>query len=177
MAHFELGNLDDNRKFLCGTGSGDEETKRRAQAEYERICPEDKFSDPFIVAVMIALAQQQRLFIDSQSPKPDPKGKMPGYMSAQRICDAYQSRSFLVHVFVTYREAPGFHVYKANVPIQLLDRLADPGRFSHSGRMIVNHHRINLRAPTAVLDELSRVLGLPIDQPPLRNIGSMGKRK
>lgn len=96
MAHFELGNLDDNRKFLCGTGTGDEEMKRRAQAEYERICPKDKFSDPFIVAVMIALAQQQRLFIDSQPPKPDPKGKMPAYMSAQRICDAYQSRSFLV---------------------------------------------------------------------------------
>lgn len=143
--------------------------QRRAQADFDRICPEDKYSDPFIVAVLIALAQQQRLFIDDQPPKPDPKGKMPAYMPAHRICDSYQSRSFLVHVFVTCRGAPGFHLYKAIVPIQLLDRLEDPGRFNHSGRLLVNHHRINLGEPSAVLAELGRLLGLPIDQPPPRN--------
>lgn len=96
MAHVDLGNLEDARKHLCGLGSGDEEMQRRGQADFDSIRPEDKYSDPFIVAVLIALAQQQRLFIDDQPSTPDPKGKMPAYMPAQPICDSYQSRSFLV---------------------------------------------------------------------------------
>ncbi|RSL53822.1 hypothetical protein CEP54_010221 [Fusarium duplospermum] len=169
MAHFDLGNLEEARKLLCGLGSSDEEIRRQGQANFESVCPKDKYSDPYVVAVLIALAQQQRLFLDSQPEKPDPKGKRPEYVTGDQICASYKSRSFLVHVFVTCRGEPGFHLYKAIVPIQLLDRLDDPGRFNHSTRLIVNQHRINLGETSAVLEELSRALGLPIDQPPPRN--------
>lgn len=103
MAHFDLGNLSDARKRLCGVDSADENTQRRGQVDFDRICPKDKYSDPYIVAVLIALAQQQRLFIDSQPPKPDPKGKKPEYESARQICESYQSRSFLVGRVVSLR--------------------------------------------------------------------------
>ncbi|RSL44291.1 hypothetical protein CEP53_011291 [Fusarium sp. AF-6] len=169
MAHFDLGSLEDARRLLCGVESLDEEIRRRGQANFDSICPKDKYSDPYVIAVLIALAQQQRLFLDSQLQKPDPKGKRPEYIPDHQICAFYKSRSFLVHVFVTCRDEPGFHVYKAIIPIQLLDRLDDPGQFKHSARLIVNHDRINLGETSAVLEELSRVLGLPIDQPPPRN--------
>lgn len=105
MAHFDLANLEEARKRLCGLDSHDKEIRRQGQANFESICPKDKYSDPYVVAVLIALAQQQRLFLDSQPEEPDPKGKRPEYLSGDQICASYKSRSFLVGHALPYAKS------------------------------------------------------------------------
>ncbi|KAM5347035.1 hypothetical protein ACJ41O_010040 [Fusarium nematophilum] len=117
---------------------------------YEAVKPEDAFQDPYIMGVLIALAQKQKQIIDTLQPGVQPSALLG-------------PRAFRVYAVATAQCDGALHAYRANISEDFLNKLDPPSRFSVSRPVTVAHYRIVDQDPRQVLQELGEVLCLPLD--------------
>ncbi|KAF5023378.1 hypothetical protein F66182_4581 [Fusarium sp. NRRL 66182] len=117
------------------------ELREKHTKDHKRFEPRDPYKDPYIVAILVALAQHQRRFLGD-----GPSG----------------SREFPVHVLACDSYHPGFHLYKAHIPTSFLDRFDKPERNLAFSPLWIKHKYVLRRGDFHVLKDLERLLGLPL---------------
>ncbi|KAF9888050.1 hypothetical protein FE257_009315 [Aspergillus nanangensis] len=128
--------------------------KKRIQLKH--LEPQDRHKDPYIVAVLIALAQQMRRYqmqqnsenLNAADDQHSRASSQPGEGMGQVPSKA---QSFKVKVLAI----PGvvskyFYVYTTTVSADFLDKFDEPSRYSPSSRFLVSYYCIPVKEETSL---------------------------
>ncbi|KFZ23199.1 hypothetical protein V502_02329 [Pseudogymnoascus sp. VKM F-4520 (FW-2644)] len=134
--------------------------------------PEKEAEEPYIVAVLIALAQQQR----RQHQQRKNRFGGSGEISSARQSNVYAiprpgeqdnplfSKSFKVRLLaVTGTIAPKLYLYAARIPSQFLDKFDLPSKSSPSGPISISYYSVPLPNPGKLPKKLYCALRAPIE--------------
>lgn len=118
------------------------------RAKLRRLQPLQEEEDPYIIAILIAMAQEQQCL---SSPAP--------------ICDPSSHGQHRVQTFFKVNliasqdtDSPCLWIYKASIPSTFLDRLDEPSRFFPDSDFMVRYCRIPFSVSEKFADRLHRVL-------------------
>ncbi|PLN79115.1 hypothetical protein BDW42DRAFT_173584 [Aspergillus taichungensis] len=128
---------------------------RQRRKRLQLLDPPNPAEDPYVLAVLIALAQNQRREQQEQKQQKDqglgtgmnetqPKSaSLPSEGMEQGAPSAAQS--FKVHVLaVSLAFAKYLYVYTATIPVEFLDKFDEPFRYSPSCPIVVKYRRITV---------------------------------
>ncbi|KAF4979364.1 hypothetical protein FZEAL_4405 [Fusarium zealandicum] len=137
---------------------------QKQNIRFKRMQPLDKLQDPYIVAALIALAQQQRHPIELRTYEVDNVDSAQGDLALD-TCQLQPEAKDLYEVFalVTGASDKALHLYHAAIPTTFLDKFDMPSQPSPSPILTIVHNRIALDERIVVLRELETLLGLPLD--------------
>ncbi|QKX61151.1 uncharacterized protein TRUGW13939_08298 [Talaromyces rugulosus] len=137
---------------------------RIRQKKLNSLEPQNLAEDPYIVGILIALAQEQRWLREQQQGL---QGQDTDVITSNQVEEvpavitssvAKSSCSFKVQVLALQGIAAGaLYVYTANIPSEFLDKFEEPSRFSPSSPLVITYDIIPLGRST-MLHKLHRLL-------------------
>ncbi|OJJ68672.1 hypothetical protein ASPBRDRAFT_68198 [Aspergillus brasiliensis CBS 101740] len=118
----------------------------KTQNKLQLIQPPDQAEDPYLVALLIALAQTQRRQQYQSSIQ----------LTSTATDDACHSLTAKV-LAIPGTQSKYFYVYTATIPTEFLDKFEDPFRFTPSGPISISYYRIPVKEERS-LERLYRLL-------------------
>ncbi|KAH6623806.1 hypothetical protein F5144DRAFT_372150 [Chaetomium tenue] len=135
------------------------------QKKLRSLQPRLKTEDPYILAALIALAQEQQLqsrqathgrAVDAQAQLSRP---------SETEAPLHDTTSFKVHALVVSgANAQVLYVYKASIPSEFLENFQKPSQFSPSCPIRVSYCLLPLTRPEELVDQIPLPLKVPIDE-------------
>ncbi|OBT61432.1 hypothetical protein VE03_08974 [Pseudogymnoascus sp. 23342-1-I1] len=165
------------RKFLGRSthrrkGAQNYPIARLIDKSFRCLQPEKEAEEPYMVAILIALAQQQR----RQHQQRKNSISESGEVSSARQSNLYTiprpgeqdkpllSKSFKVCLLaVTGTIAPKLYFYAARIPSQFLDKFDLPSKFSPSGPILISYYSVPPPNPGKLPKKLYCALHAPIE--------------
>ncbi|KAK3291878.1 uncharacterized protein B0H64DRAFT_408319 [Chaetomium fimeti] len=134
------------------------------QKKLRSLQPRPKAADPYIVAALIALAQEQQLRSHQTAGGRAVDAQAQSASSKETEASSHEAAFFNVQVLaVPGARAQVLHVYKASIPSGFLDNLQKPSLFSPCSPILVSCWLVSLTEPEEVVEQISSLLRVPAD--------------
>ncbi|KAK4150291.1 hypothetical protein C8A00DRAFT_18142 [Chaetomidium leptoderma] len=127
--------------------------------------PLNAVEDPYIMATLIALAQEQRRQIQETtvSESSDASSKVPDSFKVPQGPDTSLILKVALLV-ITVAPARVLYAYKAVIPTAFLDKFESLARCTSSGQIKVSYSKLRIGNPEGLIDRLPWALGLSHEQ-------------
>ncbi|KAK4233944.1 hypothetical protein C8A03DRAFT_38310 [Achaetomium macrosporum] len=156
-----------SKRFAPWPGSRDSAAAAKVRDIMLRaVQPPNKAEDPYIAAILIAMAQEQQILgrVAASEGAPSSPTQSTASEDTDSETSSQEDPSFEVRVLVAPNTAPQFlSVYSASVPSSFLAKLEWPSRFSPSPPLQIAYRQVPFSpsGPERLRDLLPRVIGMP----------------
>ncbi|KAK3297794.1 uncharacterized protein B0H64DRAFT_373099 [Chaetomium fimeti] len=170
VVRLHLDTVEDLRKkrYRQWDSTTNEPLADHCRRKLRLLTPADTAEDPYLAAVLIAMAQMQRM---TQTQQATTSWTPPGSDEAPMPVDTTPT-AFKVHLIVLSSQQPAeLYLYQASIPSAFLDKFERTSCASPCGPVRILYDKFSLQHPQRLVEQFPRVLGWGPKQGQVRKAG------